>query len=254
MRYPNFYECLEEAHARLLRTTVLYEGRPYYILAITDHKNDGIFRTWLAPIENVNLPVMKEFTTICVSISQSNPSLGDHLDKALEKNPDAGVLRKHMNSPKFNRFRPFPLGMCNVDTQVYFIERQPIRPKMEQGLTKTGLYETLITSGSRQDNPRKTMELPDMFSEAFKTCITGDHLSFDLVLDSLMNPKVVNDALAFHREFALVRGPLEMLFLAYRTEIIGVLAKNNKSELRLGREFKFCHEVVDELGVFDIIL
>lgn len=252
MQYPNFYENIQEARARLLRTVVLYDGYPYYTMAITDHKPDGIFRVWLEPIDlpEAALPIRQ----ITMNNHVDNPQLGKMLDAELNKHPDCGVLRKHMNSPKFNRFRPFPLGMCNVGTQVFYVERQPIRPKMEQGLVKSALYETLITAGSRQDNPKRGIDTVDMYSGSFIDCILGDHHDAYTVLAALLNPRIANDAHAFHREFALVRGPVGMIFLAYRSDIIGVLPYNDFQRVKLGDEFRHCREVVEELELFSTII
>jgi hypothetical protein len=55
----------------------------------------------------------------------------------MAEHPAAGILRKQMNSPLFNKFRPYPLGMCNTKGQrAYYLERQPNR-KTEQGF---GVY------------------------------------------------------------------------------------------------------------------
>jgi hypothetical protein len=250
--YPNFYETLKEAHARLLRTIVLYDGLPYYILAITNHKDD-IFRTYLEPIGLMEPDADRAFNQVLMNYQPDYPGLGEMLDKVLEKHPDSGVLRKHINSPKFIRFRPFPLGMCNVGTQTYYIERQPTRPSMYQGLTQGSLYETLITTGSRQDNPRRASEKISNKSKEFRDCILGDHYSPEEVLRALKNTNIANDAHAIHREFALVRGPLDMLFLAYRTDVIASLPRGDFSLLKLGRDYRYCREAVEELGLFSII-
>lgn len=249
--YPNFYENMKEAHARLLQTIVLYDGLPYQIHAITDHMKDGIFRTWLVPI-GISGEGWHLFYNHLSNYSPDNPALGPALDKIYEKEEvkKSGILRKHMNSPKFNRFRPFPLGMCNVGTQVYYVERQPIRPHMFQGLTKGGCSETLITAGSRQDNPKRSLESLNTNSLAFRDCILGDHFSPEEALRALLDPTIAHDALAFNREFAFVRGPLDMMFIAYRSDIIGVLQNNDFSRIRLGRNFQYCKEVVQELNLF----
>jgi hypothetical protein len=255
--HPNFYENLKEAQDRLNRTVVLYDNLPYFVHAITDHKKDGIFRMYLDPVgRNLNeaFTVLKPFLNICSGYAPDYPLLGQELDKWLDATPDCGVLRKQMNSPFFNRFRPFPLGMCNIGTQVYYVERQPIRPAMQQGLTKSACFETLITAGSRQDSPTRIAEKLDIQSPAFKDCILGDHYSPYEVLKYLLDPTVAHDALAFHREFALVHGPIDLLFLAYRSDIIGILPKNNFEFVRLGQEFSYCKEVVEELNLFNRVI
>jgi hypothetical protein len=252
--YPNFYEHFEEACARLNRTVVLYDNLPYFILAITNHI-DAIFRVYLEPI---GIPdraaVFKDFYHLTGSYTPDHPDMGPKLDALLEATPECGILRKHINSPYFNRFYPFPLGMCNVGTQVYYIERQPIRPLMHQGLIKQACWETLVTTGSRQDNPTRSAERFELMSPSFKDCVLGDHFPPEVALNHLRDPFVANDALAIHREFALVRGPLDIVFLAYRTDIIGLLSNHDFSLLRLGNEYGYCKEVVEELHIFKEVL
>lgn len=252
--YPNFYEHIEEARARLNRTVVLYDGFPYFVLAITDHM-DEIFRIYLEPL-GVLKPQekYKDFYLLTSGYSQDFPMMGQGMDTILEASPDCGILRKHINSPRFNRFQPFPLGMCHVGPQAYYIERQPVRPLMHQGLVKTACLETLITAGSRQTNPTRPAQRFEIMTEAFRDCILGEHLAADAALSYLQDDTVANDALAIHREFALVRGPLDIIFLAYRTDIIGLLSNHDFSRLRLGKNFGYCKEVVEELNIFERVV
>ena len=45
--HKNFYETIKEARMRLAQTVVMYDGEPYYVLALDNHKSDGIFRVYL---------------------------------------------------------------------------------------------------------------------------------------------------------------------------------------------------------------
>jgi hypothetical protein len=251
-QYPNFYENLKEANDRLARTIVLYAGLPVHIIAITDHMKDGIFRAWCAPIteEAQKDPNVQAFYQCSNNYGLEFPELGRELDKVLEKVRVTPVVRKHLSSPQFNRFRPFPLGMCNVGTHCFYVERQPIRPMMHQGLVKYALHETLITAGSRKENPARVIQKVEMFSSAFHDCIVADHQTAEAVLKALKDPDVDNNAHAFHREFAFVRGPLGMIFLAYRTDVIGILPTSDFSHVKLGRRFSHCREAVEELYLF----
>jgi hypothetical protein len=120
--------------------------------------------------------------------------------------PAAGILRKQMNSPLFNRFRPYPLGMCNLKgSGTYYIERQPNR-KTEQGLLSSMLNETRLTSSPQRPRPRGCV-CPSI-STARRSRIASwvSILRRQECLANLLDPEVVNEAAAFHREFALVRG------------------------------------------------
>jgi hypothetical protein len=146
--HPNFYENVKEAMMRLRRTVVLYDGEPWVVLAITNHKPDGIFRVYLDPIgkdpnKNRQRPEPEGFPP-------EHPGLGGYMDTWIDEHPDSGIKRKQMNSPLFNKFRPYPLGMCNIKgSGCYYIERQPNR-KTEQGLISSMLFETLITVAPQQ--------------------------------------------------------------------------------------------------------
>lgn len=254
--YPNFYENLKEAQMRLQGTVVCYDGEPYFVHSISDHKPDGIFRIYLYPVDYYDTDKsVKQLPDIQNHLYGGNhPStVGDFLDKYVKENPTT-FLRKRMDSSYFYKFRPFPLGMINQRSKCYYIERQPLR-KTEQGLINSALVETPITLDQTEVvnariNGRRNVELA---SKAFIECVKGTHPTAQSVVNALLDPSVENSAHAFHRHFALVRGPLEMLFMAYKTDIVGVLPNNDLSVVKLGKQFKHLREVTTELGVFGSI-
>lgn len=253
----NFYECLKEAQDRLRGTVVMYQDKPHYVVAITDHKGDGVFRIYLDPVgsgQGKQRPNLGDY-------NPANPGLGAYIDDWLDKNPKSGMLRKQMNSPHFNKYRPFPLGMCNytsvgLDKKVvwsgtYYLERQPARPSMNQGLTRAMICEHLVSASPVRDNPKGMSGTQiDIMSPAFLSCVMGEHPSAKECLENLLDPAIENEAVAFHRDFALIRGPIDMLFLGYKADVVGVLPKNDFEYLRIGRKFRQCKEVVEELGLF----
>lgn len=252
--HPNFYENLKEAHIRLRNTVVMYDGEPMYIFAITAHMKDEIFRVYMHPLSSERSQAVMDCYNYTQNLPPDHPSLGPSLDAVLEAHKEkCDVLRKHMNSPMFGKFRPFPLGMCNIKgVGVHYVERQPNR-HTPQGLTASMLYDTEITTarGSIQ-MPRSQIQL---ISNEFRNCVLGNYPTPQECLAGIMKPDVVPDSAAFHRQFALIVGPIEMVFLAYKEDIIGMLPNNDFSLLRVGREFKHCREVVQELGLFeDIVL
>lgn len=243
--YVNFYESVKEARMRLKGTAVLYDGLPYYVWAIADHKGP-VFRVYMEPVESWD-QVRPRPGHMLSQISGESSNIGPHFDQWMDANPTSRVIRKKMDSPHFNKFRPFPLGMCNVGEETYYIERQPQR-RTEQGLTRSACYQTTISSGSRK-SPRLGMDV-DMMSDEMRDCILGRHPSAEECLEALLDDSVVNDAHAFHRNFALVRGPIDILLLAYKEDIIGVLPNQNFSLLRLGKKFAHTKEVVENLNLF----
>lgn len=240
--YDNFFETKKEADMRLRGTIVLYDGQPYYVLLISDHLPDGIFRIYLDPIgpnmtmNNFGLP----------------DPCGQSYDEFMKAHPEAPMLRKMMNSPKFNKFRPFPLGMCNTDTTALYVERQPTR-KTEQGLTSSMLSVSKIHLIGQRNNEKLHNGYFNIYSEEFRACIMGEYPSPQACLSALKNPKIANDAAAFNREFAFVRGPLGSIYLGYKDSVIGQLVNNDLSLIRLGEEFLYTKEVVESLNLFGVI-
>lgn len=253
--HPNFYENLKEAHIRLRGTVVMYDGLPYYILAITNHKPDGIFRVYLDPI-NVDPRKSRTMPEGVNNYPPEHSSLGEYLDKWLEDNKgkeDVRLIRKRMDSSYFNKFRPFSLGMCNSGPRVFYLERGPARPSTHQGLTGNMITETAVTLSKGPDlgrGGRAGLYYTQLISTAMHSCIVADHPSAEAVLLNLKDSDVENEAVAFHRHFAFVRGPVSSLFLAYKAQIVGHLPKNNLTEVRLGKHYGHTKEVIAELGLF----
>jgi hypothetical protein len=247
--HPNFYENLKEALMRLLNTVVMYDGEPWYIHAITDHKKDNIFRVYMSPTDHAsNIP------DILSLHGSEHPNIGEMLDKWLEGNKDSKIVRKQMNSPLFNKFRPFPLGMCNTGGHCYYIERSPNR-KSEQGLIRSMLSVNLVSlDEGKSMSPGAYTGAIGMFNEDFKNCILGAYPSPQVCLNGLKNPEYSNTAVGFNRKFALAKGPIGMIFLAYKSDIIGVLPRGDFSQVIIGEKFIHTKEVVSELGLFaDIV-
>lgn len=249
--HVNFYENLKEAHIRLRGTIILYDGLPYYVLAITNHRGDGVFRMYLDEIGKREETAFKEFPNQILDMYHpDNPGLGPALDSWMEvKKGHHNIIRKKMNSPLFNRFRPFPLGMVNQGLRVIYTERQPTR-KTEQGLTRSMVLENSVDA-----TPSNKPAIPtlDIFSSSFRDCILGNYPSAEDCLKNLTDPEIENEAAAFHRNFALVRGPMGLLFLAYKQDVIGLLPNNDFGVVRLDKKFAHCKEVVQSLNLFSSI-
>ena len=231
---------------RLRGTVVLYDGLPHYIMAITAHNPDGIFRVYMEPlsdkmiVQSPNRPPFDQYPA-------DHPSLGTAMDEWMANNPKSVLMRKMMNSPKFNKFRPFSLGMVNYNGRVYYLERQPTR-KSEQGLTSNMIAESRLRL---DDQP--TMGGPrgiSLTSPALAATIRNEYPSFEECLTNLKNRTVTNEGAAFHRLFALIRGPINTMFLGYKDTVIGVLPHRDGSEVILDVNYYHTREAVQELGVF----
>lgn len=255
MQYKNFYETIQEAWIRLRQTVVLYDGEPYYVGAITAHKNDGIFRMYLEPI---GYSPASGLWSASVPDSRRPPwqnfhyedhhTLGKLADDWLETTDgkESGILRKMMNSPAFNKFRPFPLGYYNARGNAIYSERHPTR-KSEQGLTYKMLVETIP---SIENGPMRNPNSPIITMQPFRDCILGRYPSAQECLKNLQNPGIQNRSVAFHRNFALLRGPIDTFYLSYKEDIVGILKEGDFSKLRLAPDKIHTMEAVQELNLF----
>lgn len=258
--YPNFYETIKEARMRLESTVVLYDGHPHYILTVCDHKSDGIYRLYMEKLGDYAKMAINNYEVPYGWHDEPGMTRGDKMDKFMETHPQSGLVRKMANSPLFNKFRPFPLGMCNYRGSVTFLERSPNRS------TYQGLTQSMVTSSmpsvvaacggrtlsgleGRGGNGPQVSTMSDEFCDT----VMGKYPSIKECLDRLADPKVTNTGVAFHRYFALLRGPLNMLFVAYKGDIVGFLPSGDTSAIVIGRDYAYTREVVTDLNVFSKI-
>lgn len=248
MDYPNFYENIAEARMRLCGTVVLYDGYPYNVLAITDHMGP-IFRIYLQPLDREKT-LYSRGAPPSYNYSQDYPDMGKAMDEYIQKNPESGILRKHLDSPLFNRFIPFPLGMCNPKGRhAFYLQRQPNR-HTRQGLTVHMVTHSLVSAAGAL----KTGSNIHLNSPEFVACILGKYPSPYTCLDKLKNEAIERDSVGFHRHFALIRGPVDTLFLGYKEDVVGVLPNRNFSKLELSRKHRHTKEVIEELKLFNQVV
>lgn len=248
--FPNFYENIKEANLRLKNTIVLYDGYPYHIITIAGGKPDGIFRVYMEPIGQLEGGVFDHHVPL--PHDALDDVRGAMMDEWMHNNKDQVVIRKMMNSPLFNKFRPFPLGMCNTQGCVLYLERQPQR-HTHQGMTQNMLCveEVSINKGNF---PRSRKDSVTVHSPAFRDTVQGIYPSFQDCVKNLLDPNIANEAVGFHREFALVRGPVNTLFLAYKGDLVGVLPYGDTKLIRISNEHRHTKEVVENLNLFEDII
>lgn len=250
--YPNYYENVKEANMRLQHTVVMYEDVPHYIYCICDHMNDGVFRVYMEAIGNEK-GIVQNYHGGVPCDHPDTKIRGAMMDEWLTKNPKMPIIRKMMNSPKFNRFRPFPFGMANYKGKTYYLERQPQR-HTQQGLTQQMVYSTEVKLASELKLMRSSGSPIDITTAAFRECVDAKYPSIDVCLENLANPDVINEAVAFHREFAVISGPIHTMFIAYKADIIGFLPAGDTSAIHVARDFAHTKEVIESLGLFSKIV
>lgn len=247
MDYPNFFESQKEAYIRLNGTVVLLAGEPVEVVALSEHLKDGVVYAYVRPIgltheEMVNRP------NPTLGHNAHLPTVGITLDAWMQTNPSGQLRRVPLGSPEFNKFRPYELGMYWDPPHVYYVERQPNR-KTEQGLIST----MLVTKKLALEEDKSITASVNMYGPEMYRCIKGEHPTPQRCIEALTCNKYANKAAAFHRHFALIRGPVDTLFLSYKTNTIGVLPHGDLSQVRLSRDFSYTREVVEELHLFNDI-
>lgn len=248
MLHPNFYENLEEMQRRLSDTVVAYDGDPSRVIAITNHKPDGIFRIYLWDVRN-SISEASHKGTFPMLVSQygpQDPRLGPALDKWMEEHKDAPVLRKMANSPAFNKFRPFSLGMMNHDGHASFLERSPER-RTQQGLIRQMVEETYVSVSS---NKKRGAYQGGLAGPEFYDCVKGKHPSAEECMENMLDPTVENTSVACHRNFAIIRGPMDTFFLGYKTDVVGFIPATKRPTVELGKKFTHLKEAVEETKQF----
>lgn len=244
--YPNFYENAAEAQIRLKQTVIMYDGLPYYCLCLGSHP-DGIIRLYLDPIGHPQGGLI--YRTKGIPLDYPPSETCEAMDGWIKANPELTkeVVVAKMDSPLFNRFRPFPLGMANFSGKVYYLERTPRRPNTQQGCTARMVMQTKLTSEGNAGMTHIGHEI--LQSAMFKDCVLGQYLPPAEALKGLLDPDVLNQGVAFTRDFAFLRGPVKTIFLAYKTDIIGKVDPE-KPRVTLLAEFLHTKECIEELSFF----
>lgn len=249
--FTNFYENLDEAMIRLRHTVVMYDDKPCAVWSLANHK-DGIIRAYIREIGEEKPALSPSGTTGFPGDHPDPNQRGLMMDAWMDANPKWGIQRKMMNSPHFNKFRPFNLGMMNYQDQVVFVERMPMR-HTQQGLTAAHATATRLTLSTKINLGGKDsfkLNPGDVYKEMFRDCILAQHPPAKEVIKNLHDEDIANEGVAFDRNFAFVRGPVRTLYLAYKTDIIGHLPLGDLSEVRIPRKYSHCREAVEELSLF----
>lgn len=237
--YKNFYETLKEARMRLGQTVVMYDGVPHLVICIVGGYEDDIFRAYIEP---TGRPGGMAFENIPMPVGETDETLKTSMELFLKENLSCGVVRKMINSPLFNKFRPFSLGMYQAGDFVYYLERQPTRS------TRQGLTTESLTSHRVSLSPSRMPRSLRVTSLEIRNCILGLHPSFPEALQRLSLDSVT----PFDRDFALVKGPLDTVFVWYKTAAVGLYSPKS-GVLGLHENYGYLKEVCQELDVFSSV-
>jgi hypothetical protein len=217
-------------------------------MTICNHKSDGIFRLYLWPIQH-SLAAFKAkglYPDYQIVQMFSNEQ-GAFLDKWMEEHKDSPIMRKMANSPAFNKFRPFSLGMLNQTHNTCYLARSPTR-KTQQGLVASMIDHWPCSVGEREQSRFRG----SLSGSEFYDCVKGTHPSAQECLEKMFDPAYEErNSVAFHRNFAFVRGPLDTFFLQYKTDLVGFVPKqSSRPTVELAKKFAHLKETVEETRQF----
>jgi hypothetical protein len=261
-QFVNFYENLAEAKLRLEQTIVLYDGVPHYVYWISEAP-DGRLKAYLDDYKGG--PMVRQRVSKFPRYQDYHPSsYHEVIAEWYKNNKGKGIVRKELGSPHFNKFRPFPLGNVNTKGSVIYTERTPTR-NTNQGLRERSVFALNVCPVPNPTSSGKKRSLlggaytfnnetsVDVWSEDFYNAMCGIYPSPQEILEAFKDPAVINTGVAFHREFSIFRGPLDMLILCYRDEGIGLLPNGDLSQVLVGQKYTFLKETLEELGCFGLV-
>lgn len=226
MAIDNIYDNLEEAQFRLAGTVVTYDSKPCYVQNVEEHR-DGIIRLQIVPLpHNVGRGVREN---------------RDDIDEDSNLFPAGALIRKKINSPKFNRFRTMPLGYMNYFdngrngarvTMAHYVERIPVR-RSKQGLSQEGCRMKTVTE-------QMQVTFAGMIaSQAFYEMAIGEYPSYEEAYQRL----VTGSCIAVTRDFAVYRDQDGFPYLLHQNKKIGICSRDT---VTLGRNFQYMREEIVE--------
>lgn len=257
--YLNFYENADEVNRRLRGTVVLYDGKPYYVMTLAMASVDSIVRLYLEPLSSEHRPLlldnykMKALTDKGISFPwQQYPHGSSSMISAMEtftkQVPELGILRKKINSPSFNKFRPFPLGYSLQDGGYpVYVMRKPVR-KGYQGFSSARAAVINLDAVDGYFNSGNF----DINSPALYNAIVADWPTYHAAVGKMLqNPSQLGQP--FHRDLAIIRGPCDSFFLGHRYQIVGQITDLPTGSIRLAKSCQHLFETLSEMNIFQSI-
>ncbi len=215
MDHKNFYENLDEVTFRLNGSVVRYDGDPVYVQGCENH-NDGIIRLNISTIP---------------------------LD-GTEK-----VTRKMINSPKFDKFRPIPLGNLNYvhggALAVQRLERIPARTHT-QGLTSRATSIQPVANSNNLLGTRIDFNAA-IRNEGFVEMCKNIYPTLDEFL------KTDITECAIHADYTVVKsGNTGMSYIYHKFDKVGILS--TRREVLLFPKFGYLKEAMDATRLFSRVV
>lgn len=231
--FPNVFETLDDAQRRLSNGIVKYgDNEFYYVNEVRSVTKDSIYRLYLTTLPSDRLRY------------DDRPNLPEDHEDFMEV-VGGKFIRKKIDSPKFNKFRPFPLGMVNYEGNVAYVTRVPTR-HTQQSLSSNMCSQVLINMATNGDTPHSALRVYFGGVE-FTEMLKGVYPSFRECITNLSDPDCNNSAAAFNREYAIVRGPVGVLFIANKDGPFGIV--KDISSVQISSNKKHLKESLESLGL-----
>lgn len=247
----SLYETMEEATMRLKDSIVMYDKKPHWVITAADSHPDGVLRLYLVPYDK-NLDYWFSHNTApCSWFNEGELTRRVKMDAYIKANPIFGIIRKRINSSKFNSFRPFPLGMMKLSKDaVFYAQRAPVRHTY-QGLKFSAIMGYHFSGENLVENPTPTRidRVSRVYSKGMEDMFLGLYPSYEEVLEKFASGEATAP---LNRDFCLIRGPLNIKYLAYQCSIVGVLPDSRTVQVPLDRAY--LTEVISGLNIFQEIL
>lgn len=201
------YETREEANLKIANSVILYEDNPIYVKEI---KEDMSVVFWKLPF----------------------------IDMANDK-----TFKIKLNNEKLS-MRDFNIGYVNPEypnkNKAIFLFRKPVR-KSRQGICGENLFSYNYEGGGENRVGMNSL----LYDKGFVSMFKNSYPTFEEAAELLTkdeSPKRI----AFHRDFALEKDPLGVLFVYYRGQKV---AWGNLGRFVAPAKFEFLKEVSNISGV-----
>lgn len=213
------FEDLNQARARLSSGVFTFDGEPISVRTVEPH-SDGVLRVFF-----------------------------DYLGHNGEPPAGRAGVRKMINSPSFNRFKPFDLGFINMnesrfgeaaENRALFSARRPVRMS-RSGLTgenfvAKALYGSLNREGRSQTEGIDFSHIVN--TRSFCDMVRGRYPSFSECFDYVRSNRAAGSSMAFDRKWALSREDSGLIWLYRDSEKVGLMSERGLILLNAQRHFQ----------------
>lgn len=251
------FDNLADAQQKLQQSIVLYQGIPVFVHAVLNSRPDGIFRVYFKPIP-LTLPVDfnndpdEDEAGVQEIVNPFRPMRGDDMRELDRRYRADGCIRKKINSPHFNGFRPITLGYMNhfegTNTLPIFVVRSTARQYSQGVKLRTLTFE----------RPALFNEPVDRMGEAnlarsigFKEMVANEYPSIKDAIDVIKDDSKAPKGVAVSRDVAIMyQSDLAMYLVFVRNQLVGYLddSQGDRFVVSVSKEKRHLKEILEGVG------